>query len=199
MNRPDCIMLAAGRSRRMEQWKMTLPLGEATLVESSVSAALEVCGRVILVAGYRAEELAALFRERERVRVVVNPAYEEGMFSSVRCGSGQVRSPWFFLALGDMPGVDPGTYRLLARLAKDLPVRGSFRIPALIPRFRGKKGHPLLLSDQVKERILSAPPTVTLREVLASVPNLLVPVDDPHILQDVDTPEDYRGLLHTDS
>jgi CTP:molybdopterin cytidylyltransferase MocA len=26
------------------------------------------------------------------------------------------------------------------------------------------------------------------------MPNLLVPVDDPCILQDVDTPEDYRGL-----
>jgi molybdenum cofactor cytidylyltransferase len=192
-------MLAAGRSRRMERWKMTLPLGEATIVESSVRTALEVCDRLILVAGYRAEELAELFRERERVRVVVNPTYEEGMFSSVRCGSSQVQSTWFFLALGDMPLVDPGTYRLLLRFAEDLPVGGSVRIPALVPRFRGKKGHPLLLSRQIKERILAAPPTVTLREVLAEEPNLLVPVDDPHVLQDIDTTEDYRGLSKAES
>jgi len=169
------------------------------MVERSVGTALEVCGRVILVAGYRAEELGELFRGRERVEVTVNPGYEEGMFSSVRCGCGRIRTPWFFLALGDMPLVDPNTYRLMLRLAEGLPDGAAAGIPTLIPRFRGKKGHPLLLSGEVRERILSAPPTATLREVLAEVPNLLVPVEDPRVLQDVDTPEDYRGLLRGES
>ncbi|MBN1836355.1 MAG: NTP transferase domain-containing protein [Spirochaetales bacterium] len=199
MIRPDCVMLAAGRSRRMEQWKMTLPLGETTLVERSVSTALEACGRVILVAGHRAAELVELFEGRERVQVVVNPEYEQGMFSSVRRGVAEVGSPRFFVALGDMPLVDPGTYHLLVGLAEELPEAAGVRIPALIPRYHGKKGHPLLLAALVRERILAATPAVTLRDVLAEVPNLLVPVEDPHVLQDVDTPEDYRGLLSPES
>lgn len=199
MTRPDCILLAAGRSRRMEQWKMTLPVGGLTLVERSVDTALEVCGRVVLVAGHRAGELERLFGGQPRVRVVVNRSFEEGMFSSVRCGCREVGSPWFFLALGDMPRVDPGTYRLLWRLAGDLPARAAAGIPALIPRFRGKKGHPLLLAAELRERILAAPASATLRDVLVGVPNLLVPVEDPCVLQDIDTPEDYRGLLHAES
>jgi molybdenum cofactor cytidylyltransferase len=183
----------------MEQWKMTLPLGGETLVERSVGTALEACGRVVLVAGHRAEELAELFRGQRRVRVVVNRSFEEGMFSSVRCGCREVSSSWFFLALGDMPRVDPNTYRLLWRLAQGLPTGTPTGIPALVPRYRGKKGHPLLLAGELGERILAAPEGATLRDVLAEVPNLLVPVADPHILQDVDTPEDYRGLLHTES
>jgi molybdenum cofactor cytidylyltransferase len=232
----DCVMLAAGQSRRMEQWKMTLPLDERTLIEAAVRTALEVCGRVILVAGFRAEELEALFRGQRRVQVVENRSYEKGMFSSVRRGCREVRSPRFFLALGDMPRVSADTYRELVRVADELdgrsdpagggvngaapadrgiptggpayeaapadrgaPVgspagRDPDRLPVIIPRFRGKKGHPLLLSAGICRRVLSAPSSWTLRDVLAEMPNLLVPVDDPCILQDVDTPEDYRGL-----
>jgi molybdenum cofactor cytidylyltransferase len=95
-----------------------------------------------------------------------------------------------------MPGVDGATYRLLAETAEALSVGGTSRVPALVPRFHGKKGHPLLLSRELTERILAAPPTATLREVLAEVPNLLVPVEDSGVLQDVDTPGDYQGLLH---
>jgi molybdenum cofactor cytidylyltransferase len=190
----DCVMLAAGRSRRMEQWKMTLPMGGCTLVEAGVRTALEVCSRVILVAGYRAADRQALFRGQRRVQVVENRDYEEGMFSSARRGCREVRSQWFFLALGDMPRVSPETYRELARAG-----RASPRVPAIIPRFRGKKGHPLYLSSEVCRRILDAPPGWSLRDVLAGVPNLLLPVGDPHVLQDVDTPEDYRGLTAAES
>jgi hypothetical protein len=53
----ECVMLAAGRSSRMDDWKMTLPWGKSTIVEHSVRTALNVCARVVLVAGFRAEEL----------------------------------------------------------------------------------------------------------------------------------------------
>jgi len=191
----DCVMLAAGRSRRMETWKMTLPLGDASLIERSVGTALEACGRVVVVAGHRGEELAALLRDLDGVRVIVNSAFDEGMFSSVRCGVREVRSARFFLALGDMPLVAADTYRTLAAVAGGV----GQGIPAIIPRYRGKKGHPLLLDSSVGQRILDAPAQWTLREVLAEVPNLLVPVEDPHVLQDVDTPEDYRHLRLADS
>ena len=186
----DCVLLAAGKSTRTHQWKMMLPCGDSTVIEASARAALEACGRLIVVAGHRAGELAALFRGRERVEVVVNPRFEEGMLSSIRCGCERVRTPRFFLALGDMPLVDPATY---LRLAAG-PV-----VDAVIPKYRGKKGHPLLLSSEVARAVVagSLPAGligVTLRTILAGFPTLLVPVEDPHILQDIDTDEDYRRL-----
>lgn len=179
-------MLAAGRSSRMERWKMTLPCADSTVIERSVGAALEVCRRVILVSGYRAEELKTLFQGRDRLELVVNPDYEDGMFCSVQCGCVQVRTPRFFLALGDMPLVRPEVYRILLRFPE---------IEAIIPKYRGKKGHPLLLSAEVARAVGSFERSGTLREVLAAFPALTVPVDDDHILHDIDTTEDYRATI----
>lgn len=190
MSELECIMLAAGGSTRMKAWKLTLPLGGSTLAERSVDTALEVCARVVLVAGYRAEELARRFRGRPGVTVVVNPDFQRGMLSSVQVGCRAVRGPHFFVALADMPLVSPDTYRLLARSALvDHP-----GVPAVVPQYRGKKGHPLLLTAPVRQRILETSPEKTLRDVLQSFPTLVVPADDPHVLHDVDTPEDYRSL-----
>jgi CTP:molybdopterin cytidylyltransferase MocA len=36
----------------------------------------------------------------------------------------------------------------------------------------------------------------TLRDVLADFPNLLIPVAAENILIDIDSPEDYKTLLH---
>jgi CTP:molybdopterin cytidylyltransferase MocA len=36
----------------------------------------------------------------------------------------------------------------------------------------------------------------TLRDVLAELPTLTVPVNDPHILHDIDTAEDYDALAN---
>ena len=183
-------MLAAGASSRMERWKMTLPFGTRTVIEASVGAALEVCARVILVAGYRAGELIELFRGRQRVLPVVNERWAEGMFCSLRCGVQQVRTERFFLSLGDMPRVGGAVYRVLA---------AQPAIDAVIPKYRGKKGHPLLLSAAVARAVLArqasdGQPEPTLRDVLAELPALTVPVDDPYILKDIDTAEDYRAL-----
>jgi molybdenum cofactor cytidylyltransferase len=186
----DCVMLAAGASSRMSQWKMTLPFGTGTVIEASVRAALEVCGRVILVTGHRSEELIELFSGQERVLPVVNERYAEGMFCSIRRGVEEVRSKRFYLSLGDMPRVGAEVYRALA-------VRPA--VDAVIPKYRGKKGHPLLLSAAVGLAVLCARAggggeEPTLRDVLAELPTLTVPVDDPYILQDIDTAEDYRAL-----
>ena len=177
----ECVMLAAGRSTRMDGWKMTLPWGESTIVEHSLRAALDVCSRVVLVAGFRAE-------------VMNNERYEEGMFSSVQGGVRSIGNGSFFLALGDMPGVSGDIYRTL--LGWDRRLVSIFRgtAHAVIPKYRGKKGHPLLLSPEVKTRILDTDISRTLRDVMAEVPTVIVPVDDHGILHDIDTPADYQSL-----
>lgn len=191
MNDLECVMLAAGGSTRMSAWKMALPLGSGTLAERSVAAALQVCARVVLVGGFRGEELSRAFQGRPEVSVVLNPDFKRGMLSSVQTGCQEVRGALFFLALADMPLVAVDTYRRLLRVATvEHP-----GVPVVIPQHGGKKGHPLLLAAEARRRILAASAGQTLRDVLRQVPNLIVPVDDPHVLQDVDTPEDYQALL----
>ena len=185
-SRPDCIMLAAGESSRMGGWKLSLPLDGKTLIERSVDSALDACGRVILVTGYRAEDLEALFSGYKRVKLVRNPEYERGMFSSIRAGAEEVRTDRFFIALADMPLVEKEVYIKLL-LYKD--------IPAVIPKYRGKKGHPLLLKREVRDIIVRLGPDRTMRDALAFVATLAVPVESRNVLLDIDEQEDYEKLV----
>ena len=181
----DCVMLAAGESMRMGRWKMMLPFDGTTLAERSVDNALEVCERVILVTGYRASEIEERFAGRDRVITIRNGDYSRGMFSSIRTGVGEVRTAPYFIALADMPLVTPDIYRYL------LTFRSN---DAVIPKFHGKKGHPVLLSGNTRDFLLSLSPDDTLRTVIAEYPSLAVPVDERGILTDIDTPEDYSSL-----
>jgi molybdenum cofactor cytidylyltransferase len=177
----------------MDSWKMMLRWGGSTIIEQSVETALRVCSRLILVAGFRAEEVTELFRNRPEVAVVLNADYRGGMFSSVRRGTEAAAEGPFFLALADMPGVSEEDYKNLLEWGKRLG--GGFAAAgsayAVIPQYRGKKGHPVLLSSGMRAEILQTDVSGTLRDVLAGVANVLVPVDGPGILHDIDTPADY--------
>lgn len=182
----DCVMLAAGESARMRGWKMMLPFKGSTVLEKSIDTALEVAGRVILVSGYRSSEIRKRFGSDERIRIVENTRYSAGMFSSIKIGTEEVRTARFFIALGDMPLVEPFVFRTLLEYAC---------APIVIPKFHGKKGHPVLLSREVAERILTACETETLHNILASFPTLAVPVRTATILMDIDTAADYDRML----
>ena len=98
-------------------------------------------------------------------------------------------------ALGDMPGVGEAIYRDL--LDWNVRLSAAFTAAeqayAVIPQYKGKKGHPLLLSAQMRTRILKTDVSKTLRDVLAEVPTVIVPADEPGILHDIDTPADYHS------
>ncbi len=133
----------------MGAWKPTLPFGGSTIIATVVDTVLEACSRVILVTGYRGSELAALFRGEKRVTIVENSAWEQGMFSSIRCGAAHVATERFFIALGDMPWIRPQVYMsLLARQEAD----------AVFPTFNGRRGHPVLFSKRIVPAVLDADP-----------------------------------------
>ncbi len=132
----DCIVPTAGRSERMGRWKPLLPFRGGTIVGTVVEAALEACSRVILVTGFRGDELAARFAGTPRVLVVENPDWALGMFSSIRRGAARVESARFFVSLGDMPFVGSAIYRALLEAPEAdfvFPVHG------------GVRGHPVCL------------------------------------------------------
>ena len=182
----DCIMLAAGESSRMGEWKLKLPLEGSTVIECSVGNALTVCSRIILITGYCAGELKKLFGKRDDVTIVYNPGYKKPMFSSIKLGAAAVSTERFFIALGDMPLVDRTVYETLL----------SFKhSPVVIPKYRGKKGHPLLLTKELAEPICKFDERSTLRDVLAMYPTLAVPVDCRHILVDIDDSQDYKAIV----
>jgi len=93
------------------------------------------------------------------------------------------------VTLVDVPLIRPSTMRTLIARAD--------ASPAAILRavHRGRHGHPVIYKREVFAALRAADPAVGAKAVMRAIPVEDVEVDDPGVLQDVDTPEDYRRLL----
>jgi molybdenum cofactor cytidylyltransferase len=179
------IVLAAGLSSRSGRYKMTLPLGDRTVIEHCIAGMYGVVGRIVVVVGWQAARLQELLAGDEKVTCVLNERFREGMFSSVRAGIAQVRAPRFFLTPGDYPLVGPAVYERM------LGVQGDI----VIPTFDAERGHPVLIRSQLVPEILAQPADSSLRDFIEARGYTIVEVEDETILWDLDTPEDYERLL----
>jgi molybdenum cofactor cytidylyltransferase len=192
------VVLAAGLSRRMGQPKALLTLGEKPLVIHVVDAFVSA-GRIdpiIVVTGHAAREIQHILTPFS-VHVVHNEAYASGeMLSSVKTGVAAAlagRPDAFFIALADQPMVRPQTISAMRDAWE------KFRPRVLRPTFDGKRGHPILLSADGADAILTLADDATLKSYTSRHPEhtLELPVDDSAILHDLDTPADYQAAAGT--
>ncbi|HUW41035.1 MAG TPA: nucleotidyltransferase family protein [Rectinemataceae bacterium] len=178
----DCIVLAAGASRRMGRPKLYLSFGDRTLIETTVGNALGAGARVIVVARAGEERLAELLaRDAE---IVVNPDPERGMVSSLREALSLVSAERFFFIPADMPLVGSGVYRAMAALGAEGPV---------IPRARGRSGHPVLLPSSLIPAIMALSEGRTLKGLIAESGATYLDLGDDSVLVDIDTAADYEA------
>ncbi|WP_066363137.1 nucleotidyltransferase family protein [Neobacillus drentensis] len=188
----EAIILAAGYSSRANTYKMTLPLGKMTMIEHTVSKFEGICRRVIVVAGFQSEiiqaEIAKLGSKNAhsfQIQFVYNENFNQGMFSSIQKGCSELTEPTFFITPGDCPLVKKETIHLLEKQEGNV----------VIPSFNYKGGHPIKLSSEVKQKILETNPESNLRAVLGGFEKKYMNVDDPGVLMDVDTLEDYQKAI----
>ena len=177
----EALVLAAGLSSRTSRYKMTLPLGEKTVIEHTVDTLLEVCDNVIVVAGHKAQECEQALQNRNGIKMIENPYFREGMFSSVQCGVKELNYDTFFVLPGDQPMIKRQT------LTKLLETEGDI----VNPSFKGKKGHPVLFRNDCREGILEMPEDGILRDFIHARNANVIEVEDEGILLDIDTDEDY--------
>ncbi|MCM3728380.1 nucleotidyltransferase family protein [Neobacillus cucumis] len=189
----EAIVLAAGYSSRANAFKMTLPLGQMSVLEQTISKFEGLCSRVIVVAGFKAEliqeEIAKICHENAysfQIRFVYNENFHQGMFSSIQKGCNEISASSFFLTPGDCPLVKKETVQLLAEHKGNV----------VIPSFQYKGGHPIQLSKQVKQDILETKPESNLRAILNCYEKEYLNVEDPGVIMDVDTTEDYETAIH---
>jgi molybdenum cofactor cytidylyltransferase len=187
------IILAAGYSSRMGEFKPLLPLGETTVLERIIrlfrNAGIDA---IRVVIGHRSADLLP-FLQRPDVLPVHNEHYREGMFTSVVAGIGSLEDfhGAFFLMPVDIPLVRLHTVITMMEACQ----RGNRRI--LYPSFHGRRGHPPLISTEYKDPIVAWSGQGGLKSFLAQhdSDSADIEVADECILEDMDTPEDYRRLL----
>jgi molybdenum cofactor cytidylyltransferase len=167
--------------------KALLPLGEATFLERAIHAFGNSCDPVLIVVSPGREDLHGT---AGRARVITNPEPERGQLSSLQCGLAEVPADSEAVAFCpvDYPNVKPATVAaLIAALDGNAAIA--------VPRFKDQHGHPVLVRRAIMDELLALSPLSTAREVIHrhASQTAYVDVDDPGILLDVDTPEDYRA------
>jgi molybdenum cofactor cytidylyltransferase len=188
----SALILCAGRSSRMGDFKPLLPLAGDTLIERVIRLFREAgIADVTAVLGHRAQSTLPVL-ERHGVCPVVNDRYDEGMFSSVKAGVRALdrsRSAFFLLPV-DIPFVKRETLQALMEGYRE-------GVDIYRPCFRGRHGHPPLISTALIPAIVDFERPGGLRALLAQYTTRTadVAVDDPGILLDLDTRDDYEAAL----
>ncbi len=181
----ETVVVAAGLSRRVGKWKPSLPFGNKTLIESTISPFLEFSERIIVVGGYNFKKLKEILRPYQNVDVVFNPYFDRDMFLSVKIGASCVKQERFFFTPGDYPLISSETLKAMLDAGAEVA----------IPTYKGRKGHPVLISSLLIPQLLEEPDGSSLKKFLSRVDVKLVEVDDEGIRLDFDTWEDYEKLV----
>lgn len=185
------LILAAGLSSRMEEFKPLMPLRGKTLIENAIDSMLDGGVRqVVVVIGHRADELEALLVPKYGSRVILarNPDYAtKDMLHSVQVGCRAMpECAAFFLLPGDMPVIRRSTFRTV-KSVRD----GS--ISVIFPTLDGYRKHPPLIDCRLIPEILAFRGSGGLRQFWNERTSIIrtVSVDDQGVWVDLDTQEDY--------
>jgi molybdenum cofactor cytidylyltransferase len=194
------LIPAAGLSSRMGRPKLTLPLGDGTVLGHVLEALRRArIEHILVVVGPRVPELVTLARAAG-VAVLSLPDETVDMRSTIEHGLGWLEAQFhpghndnWLLMPADHPALSAGVVLGLVRAREGNP---AYSI--VVPTFQGRRGHPVLLGWEHVEAIRKLPAGQGLNIYLrkhAGV-TLEVTVDSADILDDLDTPEDYERLRH---
>ncbi|SRR6266508_1825601 len=186
------VVLAAGESSRMGRPKALLPIAGQTFIEKIVSALERTSvGKIVVVLGHNAEEMEQRIKQLP-VEILVNPEYRFGQLSSLQVAVRRVQSDencdGVLVHLVDHPYVNPDLVNLMAQRFFE-----SGKL-VVVPRHRGQRGHPVILSRKLFGELLNAPMDEGAKAVVNAHRDetLEIDTDDEGITIDIDTPELYR-------
>jgi molybdenum cofactor cytidylyltransferase len=173
---------------------LTLPDGSSFVHRLAASLRDGGVADVLVVGRPEDERLRAEVEIQIGARFVENARADEGQLSSVIAGVNAADHPGAIAVL-----ITP----------VDLPLIQSTSVAALLAAFsaahapigrtmyRGRHGHPVIFGRKVFDELRRADPAVGAKAVLRPRESdvLNVEVDDPGVVWDVDTPEDYARLM----
>ena len=188
----DAIVLAAGLSSRMGRPKPLVEIGGRPALARVLDALLDASFREpIVVLGTAADEIRAAI-DLGSSRIVVNPAPQDGLSSSLRLGLAAVDRGALgaMVLLVDMPAIRSETIRRVADRAE-----AGDRLVA--PSVGGARGFPVFIArDLFSELQETLAGDTGARAFLARRRDLLTTIDvaDPGCFQDFDAPKDLEPL-----
>jgi molybdenum cofactor cytidylyltransferase len=182
------VLLAAGSGSRFDATgarnKLLAPLGDGDYVVTAVARKLvSVLPHVVAVVREGDADTAARLRALGCVVCVCHDA-ASGMAASLVCGlRAAADAQGWLIALGDMPYVQAATFRSLSEAVTE----GA---DIAVPKYQQRRGNPVAFSRLHADALLALRGDQGARQLLKTFPVTEIEVDDPGILQDIDTAED---------
>lgn len=183
------VILAAGESKRMGTPKMLLPFNGSTMIRNVIQNVSESdISKIMVVLGAHKEKISMEI-EKLPVRTCFNDDFSQGMLTSVKCGVRNLPSGFDAVLVfqGDQPLIRPAT------INKIINSYTSSNKSLAIPVYKNRRGHPLLVDKKYTIDIEKISPDKGLNTLAEQYSHdvLEVETDDPGILRDFDTYEEY--------
>ena len=184
------LIVAAGMSKRMGEFKPMLSIGSISVAQRVV-ATLSQAGvnKIVMVTGYNATMLERHL-SGNGIIFLRNEDYETTqMFDSVKIGLSYLldKCDKVLFTPVDVPLFTAKTVRAILDSGASLAV----------PMCEGQQGHPILIANSLIPEILKDSGEMGLKGAMdrCSVPLLRIEVEDPGTIHDADTPEDFSALV----
>lgn len=196
------LILAAGFSERMGEFKPLLPIGDKPALERLVDSYKQAgVADIFVVTGHNREALLPLI-EKAGAKEVYNRDFASGMFSSVKTGVKAVaEGAGVLLHPVDTPLVGSGTIRNFIDaifqnpegLSKNQARSEMFAVSC----YMGKKGHPLFIPAKFFGEILAHDGERGLKGITSKYDHAMFRYEsgDESVILDMDTKEAYREIL----
>lgn len=197
----SAIILAAGLSSRMGDFKPLMKLKEKTVIENLIDSVIESeIDEIIIVLGFRGKDVENHIKANYKYNLdlnkmvfVYNENYEKtDMLTSIKIGIRNLSyGHGFYIIPGDMPAIKKDTFITL----KNSMVKTKAEV--VFATLNGYKKHPPLIAYNFKDTILNYEDEGGLREIW-KIYNLnikYVPVNDYGCVIDIDTQKDYEALV----
>lgn len=148
MKKTAAILLAAGSSSRTTHPKQLFQINGKPLVQFQIEALLDAnITTVYVVVGYHSHHVIEAIGSNNRVKIVLNPTPEKGMFSSLLEGIKALTTSEERLL------IHPVDVPITSSLTQLLQAEGNI----LIPSFNGKNGHPIIVKSTLVQSIAKEP------------------------------------------
>lgn len=183
------LVLAAGLSSRCVNNKLLVEVEGFPIIGKTIKILMSMgLASINVVLGSCGTEIRKALTGYP-LQFIYNPDYRSGMGSSLKTGIniiGQDPSiDAILLMLGDMPLIEKSTVEcLMTAYERERPL-------IIVPRFKGRRGHPVIFSREVLPILNHISGDQGAREIIDSRISQVhfIDIDDPGILIDLDTLE----------
>ncbi|MBM7650631.1 nucleotidyltransferase family protein [Neobacillus cucumis] len=193
------VVLAAGVSSRMGEFKPLLPIEGKPMLEIVLTKVLSFPFKAVLaVVGYKADELReAIHVQDDRFNWIINEHFLVGLSSSIKAAidSFHNESSGILVFLGDQPLLKTST---IDQILKVIIEKGLAQSKSIVqPTFNGTPGHPVFISAPMIPYLKTINGDQGAKPIFKYADqHIYLPIDDEGAIIDVDTKQDYQNIVN---